>query len=65
MREDTQMKRSRVNDLPEEGTYISRARQAIEDGEDWVEESGEKQAGDGYAMVSIEKLKDDKGARKS
>jgi hypothetical protein len=48
------MTRVRMNDRPEDGTYVSRAMQAIKEGIPADDEAGDKQAGDGLIQVSVE-----------
>jgi hypothetical protein len=50
------MTKMRTNDPPEDGTYVSRARQAIENGINANDETGDKQAGDGLVQVSLDEL---------
>lgn len=49
------MPHNRINDLPEDGIYVSRARQAIEE-QSGYDDTGDKQAGDGFKQVPIEDL---------
>jgi hypothetical protein len=46
----------RENDKPEAGKYVSRAREAIEDGLYIEGQSGDKQSGDGMIAVPLEDL---------
>lgn len=50
------MTRIRVNDRPDDGTYVSRARQAIEEGITANDEVGDKQSGDGLVQIPMEGL---------